>query len=109
MLMPTAPDIIAIDHDDYHASHVGRTTDGHQFFLTTPFIPPFDTQTLSRVFVALFLFEKDGTLVEARIDDLGSQKDRNDACAQHVFAQRLRELGEVDYGHHCATLSNPAI
>src|ERR1041384_7306066 len=38
--MPTPPTIIAIDHDNYHASHVGHTHDGHQFFLTTPFVPP---------------------------------------------------------------------
>ena len=38
--MPSAaPKLIAIDHDDYHAEHVGRTEDGRQFFLTTPFEP----------------------------------------------------------------------
>ena len=30
------PELIAINHDDYHAEHVGRTADGRQFFLTRP-------------------------------------------------------------------------
>jgi hypothetical protein len=33
------PKTIAINPDDYHARHVGRTADGRQFFLTTPFEP----------------------------------------------------------------------
>ncbi|MFL5805178.1 MAG: hypothetical protein ACJ8CR_25990 [Roseiflexaceae bacterium] len=96
--MPTPPDIIAIDHDDYHASHVGHTRDGHQFFLTTPFVPPLDDKTLSREFVALFLFDGHGMLIEARIDDLGSREDLDKEYAQQVFEQRLRELGVVEYG-----------
>ena len=35
--MSERPELIAIDHDDYHAEHVGRLPDGRQFFLTTPF------------------------------------------------------------------------
>src|SRR5688500_7198055 len=31
------PKLVAINHDDHHARHVGRTEDGRQFFLTTPF------------------------------------------------------------------------
>jgi hypothetical protein len=96
--MPIPPDIIAIDHDDYHASHVGHTSHGHQFFLTTPFVPPIDKHTVSREFVARFLFDADGALLEARIDDLGSREDLDEQHAQQVFDQRLRELGEVEYG-----------
>ncbi|CAC5842854.1 hypothetical protein [uncultured Gammaproteobacteria bacterium] len=33
------PQKISIDHDDYHAEHIGRTKKGEQFFLTTPFEP----------------------------------------------------------------------
>ena len=33
------PAIVAIDADDYHAEHVGKTVDGRQFFLTTPLEP----------------------------------------------------------------------
>jgi len=96
--MPIPPDIIAIDHDDYHASHVGHTSDGYQFFLTTPFVPPIDKHTVSREFVALFLFDVDGTLVEARINNLGSREALDEQHAQQAFDHRLHELGEVEYG-----------
>jgi hypothetical protein len=96
--MPTPPDVIAIDYDDYHASHVGHTRDGYQFFLTTPFVPSLDDTTLGREFVALFLFDADGMLVEARIDDLGPREALDEQHTQEVFEQRLRELGEVEYG-----------
>ena len=46
------PETIAIDPDDYHAEHVGRTADGRQFFLTTPFEPAIGGRAGSE-FVAL--------------------------------------------------------
>jgi hypothetical protein len=30
---------VALNHYDYDAGFVGRTKDGRQFFLTTPFVP----------------------------------------------------------------------
>jgi hypothetical protein len=33
------PKLIAIDHDDYQASHVGQLSKGLQFVLTMPFVP----------------------------------------------------------------------
>ena len=33
------PKLFPINHDDYHAKHIGTTADGRQFFLTTPFVP----------------------------------------------------------------------
>src|SRR6478672_12303904 len=62
-----APERILICHDDYHAKHIGRTPDGRQFFLTTPF------SIGGPDFVALYLFNDDGDLVDARIDRLGSR------------------------------------
>ena len=49
----SAPEKIAIAHDDYHAEHVGRTRDGRQFFVTTPFVPH------GREFIAVYLFDGD--------------------------------------------------
>ena len=49
------PDLIAINHDDYSARHVGRLPDGRQFFLTRPFEPPMGGRA-GNEFVALFLF-----------------------------------------------------
>ena len=60
------PDTIAIDPDDYHAEHVGRTADGRQFFLTTPFDPAIGGRAGSE-FVALYLFDATGKLLETRL------------------------------------------
>lgn len=90
------PRRIAIDHDDYHADHVGRTADHRQFFLTTPFKPASDSDE-GQEFVALYLFDSDGRFLEARIDDLGPRARLDDATQRAVFAARLRELGDVTY------------
>lgn len=92
------PDMIAIDHDDSHAEHVGRTADGRQFFLTTPFEPA------SRVganeggeFVALYRFDAAGKLLEARIDELGPRATMNEEESRRVYLQHLQELGNVTF------------
>jgi len=93
------PERIPISHDDYHAKYVGRTHDGRLFFLTTPFCMG------GPDFVALYLFDEDGDLLEARIDELGSRKDaslsgnmkQQDARDQQLLAQRLAELGNVSF------------
>lgn len=92
-----APERIAIDHDDYHAEHVGRTADGHQVFLTNPFVPAVGGSA-GREFIALYLFDADGCLAEARIDDLGPRSDVNREVAERIFGQRLSELGELENG-----------
>ena len=66
------PSTIALDTDEYHARYVGHTLDGLQIFITAPFIPASIGEP-GRVFVAVYLFNSTGTLIEARIDDLGSQ------------------------------------
>jgi hypothetical protein len=90
------PTRIAIDHDDYHAKHVGHTADGRQFFLTTPFVPRWNDD-LGQEFVALFLFDADGVLVEALIDALGPRSAMDREHAQAVYEARLRDLGEVTF------------
>jgi hypothetical protein len=90
------PKLIAIDHDDYHASHVGRLSDGRQFFLTTPFVPAIGGGA-GREFIALFLFDKQGRFLEARIDDLGARAELDKQYARSAFEQRLAELGQVEY------------
>jgi len=63
-----APTLIAIDRDEFHTQHMGRTGAGQQFFLTTPFEPGGER------FLALYLFDATGKLLEAIIDrttDLG--------------------------------------
>jgi len=90
------PDLIAIEHDDYHAKHIGHLPDGRQFFLTTPFIPATGGHA-GREFVALFLFDGDGRFVEALIDDLGARTGMDKQHASDIYAQRLAELDEADF------------
>jgi hypothetical protein len=90
--MPDIPSLIAIDHDDDRANRVGHTEDGRQFFLTGPFIPN------GNDFIALYLFDASGNLLEARIDDLGPRQTLNLDQAQELFLKRFNELGPVTYG-----------
>jgi hypothetical protein len=90
------PDIIAIEHDDYQAKYIGRLSDNRQFFLTTPFVPAIFGNA-GREFVALFLFDKNGLFLEARIDDLGTRSELDKQHASNVLKQRLTELGRVDF------------
>jgi hypothetical protein len=91
-----APDLVAIDRDDYHAVHVGRTADGRQFFLTTPFVPATPGQE-GNEFVALFLFDPAGRFLEARIDEFGPRATRDSERRWERYESRLRELGEVAF------------
>jgi hypothetical protein len=89
-----APDVIAIDHDDHHARHVGHTRDGRQFFLTTPFDPPHGRDAGSE-YLALFLFDGEGNLTDALIDDLGPRTAVDEPTRRRLHEQRLVELGDV--------------
>ena len=90
--MPSSPpQLVAINHDDYHAEHIGRTSDGRQFFLTTPFV------ARKSEYVALFLFHQDGNLIEAKIDDFGPRETMDKELHRKCCEQRLSELGEVTF------------
>ena len=90
------PKKLVIDHDDYHAEHVGRTRDGRQFFLTTPFVPSWD-ENEGREFVAMYIFDVDGGLLESRIDDFGTRANLDHAARRALYEARLAELGEVEF------------
>jgi hypothetical protein len=90
-MVKRAPKLVAINHDEYHARHVGRTADGRQFFLTTPFIPG------KREFLALYLFDGQGNLLDARIDDLGMRGQLNKEHVNALIEARLAELGDVTF------------
>jgi hypothetical protein len=93
------PDRIAIDHDEFAARHVGRTADGRQFFLTTPFVPSNQPGADGGgEFVALYLFDAAGKLLEARIDAFGPRATMDEVERRRVYDERLRELGEVAFG-----------
>ena len=91
------PNLIAIERDDHHASHIGSLPDGRQFFLTTPFVPAVGSDP-GREFLALYLFDKRGSFLEARIDDLGTRAEFDAERARGLFEQRVGELGPLEYG-----------
>jgi hypothetical protein len=93
------PSLVAIDHDDYYAKHVGCTADGRQFFLTTPFEPASAIGADDGgEFVALYLFDAEGELLEAKIDAFGPRATMDEEAGQRLYQQRLQELGDVSYG-----------
>lgn len=89
--MTGRPSLVAIDHDDYHAEYVGRTADGRQFFLTTPFVPG------GPEYLALYLFDSAGTLVEARIQGLGSRAGLDHQAREALRDEWLAGLGPLSY------------
>ena len=78
------PELIAIDHDDHHAKHIGCLPDGRQFFLTSSFVPAIGG-TAGREFVALFFFDESRRFLEARIDDLGTRGDLDLPQASRLY------------------------
>jgi hypothetical protein len=92
------PKTVALDHDDYAAEYVGNTGDGRQFFLTTPFVPanPIGSD-MGREFIALYLFDKAGSLLSATIDDLGPRSKMDEAARVVRRDELLTSLGKVKY------------
>jgi hypothetical protein len=85
------PKTFLINHDDYHAEFIGRLNDGRQFFLTTPFVPK-SKDNPGCEFVALFYFDKDGALLEAKIDNLGPRATMDHELSDNLFRTRLDEV-----------------
>jgi hypothetical protein len=88
-------ELIAIEHDDYAAKYVGRTEDGRQFILTTPFEPAMNGPGAE--FLALYLFDDAGKLLDAKIENLGPRATMDDDRRVQLRDQWLSELGEVSY------------
>lgn len=89
------PVLFAIDHDDYAARYVGRTADGRQFFLTTPFVPAGSTEGAE--FLALYVFDAQGALLEAQIEALGPRGDLDAAACVARRDSLLAGLGEISF------------
>ena len=90
------PKLIAINHDDYHAKHIGVLPNGQQFFLTTPFARVLNDSPGCE-YVALFLFNAQGDLLDAKIESLGARKDLEEEYARSVYNELLKSLGDVTY------------
>ena len=84
--------------DDYHAKYTGRTADGRQFFSTIPFLSVMHVEG-GREFNALYIFDHEGNLLEARIDDLGTRAEleANVAPARELRTLRIGELGAIQW------------
>jgi hypothetical protein len=92
-----APKLVAIDQDDYYAKDVGWTVDGRQFFLTTPFVPAVGNSKGAE-YVALYIFDTDGRLLDAQIDELGPRDEVDADSARRLIAQKLAALGQTSAG-----------
>lgn len=96
------PKLIPINHDDYHAKYIGKTSDGRQFFLTDPFVPAIG-DSVRREFLALYLFDAKGALLEARIEDLGARPvsilpgQVNPKQSQALLEEWLSKLDKVTF------------
>lgn len=93
-----APKLIRINHNEYEAKRIGQIADGRQFFLTNPFVPADRNGDGGNEFIALYIFDADGKLLDAKIDSLGVRKNVDDEHARSVIETHLSELGEFSYG-----------
>lgn len=90
-----SPALVAIEPDDHLARHVGWTSDGRQFLLTNPFVPA-DAGTEGCDYVALFLFDAAGALVEAWVDRLGPRALLPADEPGRTVERRLETLGTIE-------------
>lgn len=93
---PDSPKRIAIDHDDYHAEHVGRTADGRQFFLTGPFEPARGGDPGGE-FNALYLFDATGEFLSAEIESFGPRGSFDVEAKERAYRRLLDGLGPVTF------------
>lgn len=91
------PTHIVIARDEYHAEFVGTTADGRQFFLTTPFISPGPENATGCEYIALYVFDQDGVLLEATIDDLGPRANLDNEARERRRDEMIRSLGAYEY------------
>ncbi len=91
------PKLIAIDNDDYHAEYVGRTADNRQFFLTTPFESALGANAGCE-FIALYLFDNAGRLLDAKIERLGPRATMDHEKREKLRDLWLQELGQLKFG-----------
>src|SRR5262249_56886979 len=88
-----APMFVALDHDDAFAKYVGNLADKRQFFLTKPYLPAPPGQQ-EHDYLALYIVDEDGALLEARIEDLGLRDKVDVEKARGLRASMLASLGK---------------
>lgn len=93
--MSDEPKRVAIDPDDRLARHVGWTAEGRQFVLVTPSVDA-APGTEGCDFVALYVFDAAGALVEAWVDRLGPRALLAVDEPGRTVERRLSSLGDVE-------------
>src|SRR5689334_5760589 len=87
---------------DYHTHHIGKTSDGRQFFGYQTFvfpngIPETEWEKYRKEYVVLYLFDKKGNHMETRHWYAGTTSDTNDRQTEEKLEQMIAELGTVNY------------
>ena len=70
--------------------------DDRKFFLTQPFVPAIGDEP-GREFIVLYLFDPDGRLMEARIEDMGTRAGMDEGRGEAVRDEILASLGGFSY------------
>lgn len=95
MFHSKAPKRIQLVPDNYHTKHVGQTADMRQFFITTPFTSSHPITQKSAEYLAVFIWDRHGIFLEARIDDLGPREELREEKVRALLQQRIEALGKV--------------
>lgn len=91
------PRFVRINHDDYHAKYVGKTSNEEQFFLTFPFVPRTETQAGGN-YIALYRFDEFGILKEASIYNEHEQGLTTKSAVAAFVDNLLLGLGQHKFG-----------
>jgi hypothetical protein len=92
--MMAQPRSILICPDEFHIRQVGRAGDGRCFFLTTPFVPAAGGDEGCE-YIALYLFDEQGSRSEARINGLGPRATLDSEAADALYERQLDEIAPV--------------
>jgi hypothetical protein len=90
------PKTILISHDDYHAKHIGKTSDGRQFFLTQAFESKTGNSPIYE-YIVLYYFNLEGKLLDCKILDLGRREDLEDSLFRSKYDQLLKSIPEPTF------------
>ena len=90
----SAPTRFTIQPDDYHARFVGTTGDGLRFFITTPYEAPTSIDPGTE-FVAMFLWNADGSFHSVDIDSFGPRETIHEMDRQDALERLFARTGEA--------------
>lgn len=80
--------------DQYHLSNVGQLRNGNNYWID---IQLKSEGNRTRDFVATYIFDADGKLIDSNIIDLGLRTDENALSATTVIAEEKSRIGVINY------------